>query len=291
MRPTELPEPESLSLSEFAQAGPDLMDEDDDVYYAALTRRRRVRKAAIAVALVAGLWGLKSLLTGEAEAPVAALVAPQPVERPTLPRIAPVVPTPQPAPAPMPVEAPVAAAEPPPKVAAAGAKRAPAKPAVTRFFAAPPPVRQAPEPAAKNKGRVPAPWETETEAPKDARAPAKRVDGAPLARPTALLWSEPGGAAVTLDGRYVGRTPINVSWDNTRVTELEVSLAGYDSALLELSPDTSTGLLKVKLTRSEQEPDVEPEEEVEAAPVKVDLRKALPERNTPDRAMPEPKRN
>jgi len=307
--------------------------EDDDAFYAAATKRKRIKKAALALGVLAALWCLKvSFSSNDESAASVAHVRPVVEAPPQLPRVA----APAPAPAPTPAPTPVAVAAHPPtpeptKPATTGKRSRASPPAVSlaavvagKTVASPSAVDAreldaSPSAAAAGKlaeavgtthyfaappSRRPGPTRVGRAVDDDAGPPAGETadDAPPTSRPTALLWSVPGGAAVMVNGRYIGRTPLNVSWDVDGATQIELSLAGYDTKVLELTPASTSGLLKVTLAKSAEEQDPGEEEaeapELAAPPIRVVEppkgesvdKTRLPERNAPERAMPEPRR-
>lgn len=290
VRPELAPEPELATGITLGMAHD---FDDDDAFYAAAARRKRLGRAALGLGILAACWLVKVALGSAVE--------PLPQLAPIIVDVRPVAPAPaEPAPAPV-AAAPVAAAPVvpvaaapvvAPKVAARPRKAAP----TTQYFAAPAPRRPATTPVRTAPTRV-------TEGPQTGTP----GEPAPLARPTALLWSIPGGAAVMVDGRFIGRTPLNVSWDLAAETEVELNLAGYRSAVFQLNSKSSSGLLKVTLARSEEVPDsdeidsdesesaetarVETGSPAKTEPARDAIDKAqLPERSVPEDRMPEPQR-
>jgi len=68
-----------------------------------------------------------------------------------------------------------------------------------------------------------------------------------VGRGNVLVATVPSGAAVMLDGRFLGRTPMNVSWDLARDAEVELVLADYESRSFQLTPRASSGLVRIEL--------------------------------------------
>lgn len=127
--------------------------------------------------------------------------------------------------------------------------------------------------------------------------PSQDEDGPALARPSVLLWTVPGAAAVAINGRHMGKTPLNVTVDPNRTTSIELQLAGYRPRIVTLSPDTGSGVLRVELQKiaveETEEVDEEPAPEPKPAPPKTPARTTpkfeVPKFTAPpERAMPEP---
>ena len=130
---------------------------------------------------------------------------------------------------------------------------------------------------------------------------APESEGPALARPSVLLWTVPGSAAVSINGRHVGKTPMNVSVDPNRTTSIELQLAGYRPRFVTLSPETGSGVLRVELQKvaveATEEFDEEPAPEPKPAPPKVAPQTTRKVSNKfevpsftapPERPMPEP---
>ncbi|MBL8785384.1 MAG: PEGA domain-containing protein [Deltaproteobacteria bacterium] len=76
-----------------------------------------------------------------------------------------------------------------------------------------------------------------------------------VGRGNVLVATVPPGAAVMLDGRFLGRTPMNVTWDLAQDAEVELVLADYETRSFALTPRASSGLVRIELDRvTESEP-------------------------------------
>ncbi len=253
--PPAPPSPWVPPVSPPARADHDDYDHfDDDDFDPWGARRARWTRRVIAIGVVAGaLWMLASLSSSPAEI----LPAPVTLEARGLTRVglAPVGPqlVAEPSAAPAEVEA-----TPARRVRRKAAPRESAE--TVRVFAAP-------AAAIPKTEVVSAPTVKYRDLPAEDRSPDGR------ARPNVLLWTVPGGAAVTVNGRFIGRTPVNVSWDLGAEPEIELALAGYETHMMTLPPGSSSGIVRVEL--SPQGDTVEVEEE-------------FPDPLVSDDAMPEP---